>query len=81
MDFLHARIHRVRLLQLMATWRARRVGLPDVLLISCPRCRDQYFADVERNVELLALQEARWAARVRLAQECPDHPHRFTVEG
>ena len=80
MDFLHARIHRARLLQLLVSWRSYGQPVFNVLLISCPRCRDQYFADVERDVELLTLQEARWAARVRLAQECPDHPHRFTVE-
>jgi hypothetical protein len=51
----------------------------DVLLIGCPRCRDQYFADIEREAEPLALQEARWAARVRLAEECPDHSHWFVV--
>ena len=78
MDVLHARIHRVRLLQLMASWRSR--ALPDVLLIDCPRCHDQYFADAEREVEPFLLQEARWAARVQLAQECPDHPHRFIVD-
>ena len=79
MDFLHARIHRVRLLQLLASWRSRGMPAVTVLLIDCPRCHDQYFADAERDVEPFILQEARWAARVRLAQECPDHPHRFSV--
>ena len=80
MDFLHARIHRVRLLELMRVWRGQGLPVPHILLISCPCCRDQYFADVEREAEPLALQEAQWAARVRLAEECPDHPHRFAVE-
>ena len=62
--FLLARIHRARLRELVA----------------CPRCGDEYFADLNPNEsEPQWLQEDEWEALVRLDEECPDHAHRFVV--
>ncbi len=68
--FLHARIHRAR-------WRALIAAEP--VLIACPTCGTAYAADLEPEEEPVELEADEWAALVRLDAECPDHPHRFSV--
>jgi hypothetical protein len=67
--FLQARLHHQRL--------HGRGGLPH-LVLRCPRCRTEYFAEPDA-----ALPERRavvLAAEYYLAGECPDHGHAFTLE-
>lgn len=52
---------------------------PEPVMIACPRCGDDYFADLAPYEEPATLEEDEWAALVRLEVECPDHAHRFTI--
>ena len=54
--------------------------VPEPLLITCPRCGDEFFADIGPDEgEPRWLEEDEWEATVRLEGECPDHAHRFFV--
>ncbi len=79
MDFLHARIHHARLRELSATGEAPADFAHDVVFVHCPTCGDAYFADLNPWDEPRLLDEEEWAAQTHLADECPDHAHRFTV--
>lgn len=70
MQLLHARVHRTRLRELIAAVPVFGDQSPEPLMIACPACGDEFFADLE------ALE---WGALVRLEGECPDHAHRFAV--
>ena len=79
--FVHARLHGHRL-------RALTHGDPlvgDLLLrlvvVICPRCDVEYFADVEPSEDPTELELPMGAALTRLEGECPDHAHRFVVDG
>ncbi len=79
MEFLHARIHHARLHELSATGQTSADFARDVVFVHCPTCGDAYFADLDPEEEPQLLDDEEWAAQTRLAGECPDHAHRFTV--
>ncbi len=78
--FLLARLHRTRLHELVAARELPTEFAPDVVRIACPKCGDEFFADLEPEEEPILLDQAEWAAVVRLDEECPDHAHRFEVD-
>ena len=77
MDFLHARIHHARLAELRAGAASPFDFARGVVFVHCPVCGDAYFADRSPEVEPILLNGK--AAQVKLAGECPDHAHRFSV--
>ena len=80
MQFPHARLHRARLRELVTGHAipAELVAAP--LLIACPRCGDEFFADLGPDESEPRFYESdEWEAVVRLDRECPDHAHRFAV--
>ena len=78
--FLLARIHRARLRELVAAHGIPAELVPEPLVIACPRCGDEFFADIGPDEgEPRWLEEDEWEATVRLEGECPDHAHRFFV--
>jgi hypothetical protein len=79
MEFLHVGIYRQRYRELLAEVPVFGNQPPDPFVIQCPRCGDTYLADLGPYDEPFDLEEQEWAATVRLARECPDHSHRFTV--
>ncbi len=50
-NLLMARVHRGRYRQVVASIGLLVAEVPDVALIACPRCGDEYFADLERGAE------------------------------
>ncbi len=80
MTFLHARIHRSRLRDLIAQTPVFGDQPPEPVTISCPKCGDEFFADLEPYEEPWWIEEAEWTAMMRLHEECPDHAHRFDVD-
>ena len=78
--FLLARLHRYRLRQLVAGEGLPPDLVPEPLIIACPRCDAEYFADLEPTAgEPLMLEPDEWEAVSRLEDECPNHAHRFHV--
>lgn len=51
------------------------------VIIGCPSCGVWYFADLAAGEEPPELEVAVWEGEERLLAECPDHAHRFEVEG
>ena len=79
MQFLHAQPHLYRLRELITSVPVFGERPPEPVVIRCPRCLDQWFADLEPYEELSDLEELEWEAQAKLFKECPDHSHRFTV--
>jgi hypothetical protein len=79
MQWVHARIHRAELRALIAASPIFGEQPPEPVLIACPRCGDEYVADLGPYDEPETLEGDEWAALVRLDEECPDHAHRFSV--
>jgi hypothetical protein len=79
MQWLHARIHRDELRALIVAAPIFGEMPPEPLLIACPRCGDEYVADLGAYEEPVTMEEDEWAALMRLDGECPDHAHRFTI--
>ncbi len=71
--FLHAVLHRDRLRLL---WQNELLKL---LVVICPKCGDEFFADLEPSDDPSELEEESCEALTRLESECPDHAHRFVV--
>ncbi len=80
MHFLQTHIHRKEHLQLMATPGAGRQPSLASLDIHCPMCGLPYFSPVPVAVSRRALRWLHAEGKRYLLKECPDHPHRFTVE-
>lgn len=79
--WLLAAAHRAHLREIIAAAGRPREAVPlEPVLITCPRCALEYFADLALGEESLTLEADEWAARARLDRECPDHAHRSTVE-
>ena len=80
--FLLARLHHARLRELVAGYGIPAELVPEPRIIQCPRCGDEFFADIDpAGDEPRWLEEDEWEALVRLDGECPDHAHRFAVGG
>lgn len=77
--YLHARLYRVRLRDLVATQITDGDEPPRPLLAVCPTCGETYFADPREAAAPHAIAIESWEALARLDGECPDHPHWFTV--
>jgi hypothetical protein len=75
--FLHARLHRSRLRDVVAAHLAADAGSPRPVMAIYPTCGDAFFADPTRVGHRSALEV--WEALAKLDGECPDHPHWFTV--
>ena len=70
MQFLHAGLHADRLRQIRDT---------RPVVVTCPGCGGQWFADWPDAPLPLDGQDAIIPAIAALARACPDHAHRFTV--
>jgi hypothetical protein len=79
MRWLHAGVCRDILHAIIEELSATGEQAPDPLIVACPRCEDQFFADFTPYDELLALEEIERATLQRLEHECPGHAHRFEV--
>lgn len=79
MQVLHARIHRARLRELIAAVPVFGDRPPEPVILSCPTCGDEFFADLAPYEEPFDLEELEWEALTWLDRECPDHAHRFEV--
>jgi hypothetical protein len=73
----HARIHRADLRELIAASPIFGAQPPEPVMIACPRCGDEYLADLAPHEEPLELEAEERAALERLEGECPDHAHKF----
>ncbi len=81
MRFLHLYVHRHDYTRLIRARADANVLPTEPAEVLCPRCDAPYYLDDETS-EIGARAERRLKreVRVRLRQECPDHPHRFTVQ-
>ena len=78
MRFRHARLYQDALDALARAETADPAAPTDQLVtVLCPRCSAGYFASY--CGEPSTGQAARDAARRTLDDECPDHPHVFTL--
>ena len=50
-----------------------------LVLVICPKCGDEFFADLESSGDPSELDDESCEALTRLERECPDHAHRFVV--
>ena len=79
--FLHARLHGNRLQDLACRESLGGDPLVPLVVVFCPRCAIDYFADIAPDDDPTGLKLETWAAVRRLDRECPDHAHRFVVGG
>ena len=82
--FLHARLHWERLRELLAAQDRFSDDLLTLVLVLCPTCGHEFFADIRPTQTLwksalLWLESDKRSARFLLECECPDHAHRFAV--
>ncbi len=76
--FLHTRVHQAIYRERYGALTVKDARRMSAVHVTCPRCRTLYFAE-QRPLEDDEVETDVADARLRLAWECPDHPHRFSV--
>ena len=80
MLFLQTRVHSSLLDRIIGEEQDRTGELPAMAFAVCPRCELAYLSLPIAGGPWLDLMDEELAAEDVLERECPDHPHRFTMD-
>jgi hypothetical protein len=79
--FIHCGVHRKAFRSLIRGEAGTDEDAPEPVIIGCPSCGQWYFADLKPDVRPADLEIKVWQGEELLLAECPDHAHRFEVDG
>jgi hypothetical protein len=80
MQFKHCGVHHQEFDSLVRSARSVRGTSGFPIVLGCRRCHQWYFSDLAPAEMPPELARILVKAERVLAEECPDHPHRFEVE-